>query len=87
VTFAIGDGTLGFPDAAPYDGILVTAAAPEIPRPLFEQLKEGGRLIVPVGTLESQSLLCVEKQNGRPVTSTLCECRFVKLIGAAGWQE
>jgi protein-L-isoaspartate(D-aspartate) O-methyltransferase len=87
VTFYVGDGTLGCPEYAPYDGILVTAAAPDIPSPLFEQLKEGGRLIVPVGPVEGQSLLCVENQNGRPVSQILCECRFVKLIGAAGWQE
>jgi protein-L-isoaspartate(D-aspartate) O-methyltransferase len=87
VTFYIGDGTLGCPDYAPYDGILVTAAAPDIPAPLFDQLKEGGRLIIPVGTVEAQSLLSVEKQNGRALSQTLCDCRFVKLIGAAGWQE
>jgi protein-L-isoaspartate(D-aspartate) O-methyltransferase len=80
VTFYIGDGTLGCPDYAPYDGILVTAAAPDIPAPLFDQLKEGGRLIIPVGTVEAQSLLSVEKQNGRALSQTLCECRFVKLI-------
>lgn len=87
VTFAIGDGTLGWPELAPYDGILVTAAAPDIPRPLFEQLNEGGRLIIPVGTVEEQALLSVEKQNGQAVSRQLCECRFVKLIGEAGWQE
>ena len=87
VTFAIGDGTLGWPELAPYDGILVTAAAPDIPRPLFEQLKEGGKLIIPVGPIESQALLSVEKQNGQPVSQQLCECRFVKLIGEAGWSE
>ena len=87
VTFFIGDGTLGCPDYAPYDGILVTAAAPDIPVPLFDQLKEGGRLIIPVGTQEAQSLLSVEKQAGRAISQTLCECRFVKLIGEAGWQE
>lgn len=87
VTFYVGDGTLGCPDLAPYDGILVTAAAPEIPAPLFEQLKEGGRLIIPVGSTESQSLLRVHKKNNRPLSESLCECRFVKLIGEAGWQE
>lgn len=86
VTFYIGDGTLGCPDYAPYDGVLVTAAAPDIPTPLFDQLNEGGRLIIPVGTQETQSLLSVEKQAGRAFSRTLCECRFVKLIGEAGWQ-
>lgn len=87
VSYSIGDGTLGCPEEAPFDGILVTAAAPDIPSPLFRQLKEGGRLIIPVGTMESQSLLAIEKQNGRPVSEELCECRFVKLIGEAGWEE
>ncbi len=87
VRFQIGDGTLGHQPMAPYDGILVTAAAPDVPRPLFDQLKEGGRLIIPVGSVESQLLLCVEKRNGEPEKNTLCECRFVKLIGEAGWQE
>ncbi|MCA9069697.1 MAG: protein-L-isoaspartate(D-aspartate) O-methyltransferase [Planctomycetaceae bacterium] len=87
VTFYIGDGTLGCPDLAPYDGILVTAAAPDIPAPLFEQLQEGGRLIIPVGTVEEQTLLRVTKKNNRPVSEALCECRFVKLIGEAGWPE
>lgn len=87
VTFFVGDGTLGCPEHAPYEGILVTAAAPDIPAPLFEQLKEGGRLIIPVGSAEAQSLLNVKKQDGRRVSQTLCECRFVKLIGSAGWLE
>ena len=86
VTFFVGDGTLGCPDFAPYDGIIVTAAAPDIPAPLFQQLKEGGRLVIPVGSEESQTLMAIQKQEGRPVTETLCECRFVKLIGAAGWE-
>jgi protein-L-isoaspartate(D-aspartate) O-methyltransferase len=87
VTFFVGDGTLGCTEHAPFDGILVTAGAPDIPGPLFKQLKEGGRLTIPVGSVEAQLLLCVQKQNGRPVTETLCECRFVKLIGDAGWEE
>ncbi len=87
VIFHIGDGTLGYPDEAPYDGIVVTAAAPDIPEPLFDQLKEEGRLIIPVGTVDAQSLYRVTKRTGRPVSEILCECRFVKLIGAAGWQE
>lgn len=87
ISYYIGDGTLGCQEEAPFDGILVTAAAPDIPNPLFRQLKEGGRLIIPVGTMESQSLLAIEKRNGLPVSEELCECRFVKLIGDAGWQE
>ena len=85
IEFRIGDGTLGCPERGPYDGILVTAAAPHIPEPLYEQLKPTGRMIIPVGDELSQSLLVVERGNGRPVTRELCGCRFVKLIGRAGW--
>lgn len=85
IQFRVGDGTLGWPELAPYDGIIVTAASPSIPRPLFEQLAPGGRMIIPVGDDQTQSLLCVENRQGTPVSRELCDCRFVKLIGAAGW--
>src|SRR5262249_30132343 len=57
----VGDGTLGWPEAAPFDAILVTAAAPSIPPPLVAQLAEAGRLVLPVGSEEAQRLLCIEK--------------------------
>jgi protein-L-isoaspartate(D-aspartate) O-methyltransferase len=87
VHYRVGDGTLGCPEFAPYDGILVTAAAPGIPEPLFRQLRAGGRMIIPVGDEESQTLLAVENRGGDVFTRELCGCRFVKLIGAAGWRE
>lgn len=87
IDYWIGDGTLGCPERAPFDGILVTAAAPEIPEPLLEQLVPGGRLIVPVGNEVDQDLLRVTRTQGSPRIESLCSCRFVKLIGAAGWPE
>jgi protein-L-isoaspartate(D-aspartate) O-methyltransferase len=80
----VGDGTLGWPAAAPYDRILVAAAADEMPPALFQQLREGGILVLPVGDSESQSLLKIRRINGRPEASELTACRFVPLIGAGG---
>jgi protein-L-isoaspartate(D-aspartate) O-methyltransferase len=82
----VGDGTLGWPDQAPFEAIVVTAAAPEIPPPLAAQLAEGGRLIVPVGTAEEQRLLRVEKRDNVLLKRTLHHCRFVPLIGQYGWK-
>jgi protein-L-isoaspartate(D-aspartate) O-methyltransferase len=85
IQYWIGDGTLGCPDLAPYDGILVTAAAPALPQPLMEQLVVGGRLIIPIGSEVDQTLLRVTRTANSPRIDELCDCRFVKLIGAAGW--
>ena len=87
IEFQIGDGTLGCPELAPFDGIIVTAAAPHIPDPLYEQLKPGGRLVIPVGDESLQTLQVVVKREPQARTYNVCECRFVKLIGQAGWQE
>lgn len=87
ITFCIGDGTLGWPDLAPYDGIIVTAAAPQIPDPLYQQLKLGGRMVIPVGNELMQTLQVVEKREPEPKIYRVCDCRFVKLIGKAGWPE
>jgi protein-L-isoaspartate(D-aspartate) O-methyltransferase len=87
VTFVTGDGTLGCPEFAPYDAILVTAAAPGTPLPLYEQLRPGGRLIIPVGNEEMQELECVVKTAAGPEIHPLCGCRFVKLIGEFGWRD
>jgi protein-L-isoaspartate(D-aspartate) O-methyltransferase len=76
---------LGWPAEAPYDAILVTAAAPRVPPPLVEQLKEAGRLVIPVGTRESQELLQVRKVEGRLQTRSCGPCRFVPLVGAGAW--
>jgi len=84
-----GDGTLGWPEHAPYDGIIVAAGAPEIPRPLTEQLAIGGRLVIPVGpTLETQELLRVRRTGENSFEQdNLGAVRFVPLIGEAGWRE
>ncbi|MBX7256782.1 MAG: protein-L-isoaspartate(D-aspartate) O-methyltransferase [Candidatus Hydrogenedentes bacterium] len=85
VEVQVGDGTLGWQESAPYDVIIVTAAGPRIPAALRNQLREGGRLICPVGGRESQELLCITKigQTFRQEYST--GCVFVPLIGADGW--
>lgn len=87
VTLEIGDGSAGLPKRAPYDGIVVAAAAPVIPESLLDQLKEGGRLVIPVGSPETQHLLLVQKVEGRPVISENTGCRFVPLIGEHGYRE
>jgi protein-L-isoaspartate(D-aspartate) O-methyltransferase len=80
-----GDGSLGFADAAPYDAILITAAAPEIPPLLASQLGEGGRLVIPVGSQENQELLQARKEEGKLYSRALFDCRFVPLLGRYGW--
>jgi protein-L-isoaspartate(D-aspartate) O-methyltransferase len=80
-----GDGSLGFADAAPYDAILITAAAPEIPPLLASQLCEGGRLVIPVGSQENQELLQARKESGVLHSRVLFDCRFVPLLGRYGW--
>lgn len=85
ITIQVGDGTAGVPEHAPFDAIIVSAAAPEIPPPLFEQLREAGRLVIPVGPLDCQVLELVTKQQGRPVVSRQVGCRFVPLIGEQGY--
>jgi len=82
-----GDGSLGFPDAAPYDAILVAAAAPEIPPLLAGQLREGGRLVIPVGSQENQELLQTRKEGGVLRSRALFDCRFVPLLGRYGWSR
>jgi len=81
-----GDGTLGLPAEAPFDAIVVTAAAPEVPQPLVKQLAEGGRLVIPVGSANQQNLLRVRKHQGKTTKESLYLCRFVPLVGAHGWQ-
>ncbi len=85
--YLVGDGTLGWPGEAPFDRVLVTAAAPCVPPPLFAQLAEGGILVAPVGDLDGQELHVVRKREGKAVVRTLLPCRFVKLIGEEGWGE
>ena len=76
-----GDGTLGLPEFAPFDAILVAAAAPAAPQPLLAQLAEGGRMIIPVGDADNQELQLIEKGGGRFSNRTLEGCRFVPLVG------
>jgi protein-L-isoaspartate(D-aspartate) O-methyltransferase len=83
----VGDGTLGWPEEAPFDGIIVTAAAPQVPRPLTEQLALGGRLVIPVGDRYSQTLTCIRKTKDGLKFEYHGGCRFVPLIGKFGWPE
>ena len=85
IHFLTGDGTLGAPDHAPFDRILVTAAAPRLPLKLFAQLVEEGIMIVPIGDESAQSLTVVRKQRGEPISRAILPCRFVKLIGDDAW--
>jgi protein-L-isoaspartate(D-aspartate) O-methyltransferase len=83
----LGDGTLGWPQAAPFNAALVAAAAPAIPPPLVEQLAEGGRLIIPVGDTEKQTLLRIRKSAGQVLQEKLFACQFVPLRGRYGWPD
>ncbi len=88
VTLELADGSLGWPAGAPYDAIVVTAAAPEIPRPLVEQLGPGGRLVLPMGEEELQTLVRIRRnERGVLVEDYFGECHFVKLRGAYGWRD
>jgi protein-L-isoaspartate(D-aspartate) O-methyltransferase len=87
IAYLIGDGSLGWPQFAPYDGIIVTAGAPEVPKALIEQLAEKGRLVIPVGSEYFQTLNVVRKQKGRVFRKELFECTFVPLLGRQGWKE
>jgi protein-L-isoaspartate(D-aspartate) O-methyltransferase len=82
-----GDGSLGWMAEAPYDAILVSAAAPSVPQPLIDQLAEGGRLAVPVGDAENQQVLRITKRRGEILSEKLYRCRFVPLVGEHGWRE
>lgn len=84
VQVVVGDGSLGYPEEAPYDRISVTCGAPRVPGPLAEQLRDGGLMVIPVGGLEYQSLLRVRKLGGRTTTEDLGSVVFVPLIGEKG---
>ena len=81
-----GDGTLGWPEEAPFDAILVTAAAPAAPPTLEAQLRpDGGRMVIPVGSRRIQHLVRIRRTHAGTTTERLMECAFVPLVGAEGW--
>jgi protein-L-isoaspartate(D-aspartate) O-methyltransferase len=85
VAVLLGDGTQGLAAHAPYDAIVVSAGAPQIPPRLLSQLRDEGRMVIPVGSRGAQDLLLIENANGVPSISTISGCRFVPLIGAEGY--
>jgi len=86
IEFRVGDGTLGCPEGAPYDRILITAAAPNVPAPLKDQLAVGGRLVCPIGSREEQCLFVIERAATGFRSTESIGCRFVPLLGEAGWE-
>jgi len=87
VSWRVADGTVGWPEYAPYDRIIVTASAPDVPDSLVAQLADGGRLVIPVGPAEQQMLVIVDR-SGQSLTETRrLPCCFVKLLGQEGWPE
>lgn len=82
----IGDGTLGWKEASPFNGIIVTAGSPSVPQPFLDQLADGGRLVIPVGDETSQVLKIFTKNGDKISETTVSDCRFVKLIGEHGWK-
>ena len=85
VEYRIADGTLGWPEQSPFERIIVTAGAPEVPEPLWNQLAEGGRLVIPLGDRHSQTLKKIARRNGRRWEVDVLPCRFVPLVGLHGW--
>ena len=87
IQFRMGDGSCGWAEAAPYDAIIVTAAAPEIPPPLIDQLADGASLVAPVGPAGYQDLVRLIKRGGRTHSEHLTPVAFVPLVGEHGWQD
>jgi protein-L-isoaspartate(D-aspartate) O-methyltransferase len=87
INFRVGDGTLGWPEASPFDRIIVTAAAPHVPETLKLQLGNGGLLVVPVGPREGQQLLVIRRDGKDFEQKNVCACIFVKLVGKEGYSE
>lgn len=87
VVVRVGNGTLGWPEHSPYEAIIITAAAPEVPQPLPDQLADGGRLVAPVGSQWSQVLVKVRRQSDLLIRERLTAVAFVPLVGEYGWKE
>lgn len=86
VSMLLGDGTIGWREYAPYDAILVSAGAPDVPTPLVDQLAEGGTLLIPLGNKDEQVLVSLERKDGAIVRRDIAPVRFVPLWGTHGWQ-
>ncbi len=87
ISYRVGDGSVGWPEFAPFDRILVTAGAPEAPRALLDQLVDGGRLVIPLGGRSEQTLTVVDRRRGKTIEMPRYACRFVQLIGRQAWPE
>jgi protein-L-isoaspartate(D-aspartate) O-methyltransferase len=86
IAIKVGDGSKGWSEFSPYDRILVTASAPNLPHSLIEQLSDNGFLVIPVGERDHQVLKILEKREGKPIVDDICSCTFVPLIGEEGWE-
>ena len=87
VAIKVYDGTYGWKEMAPFDAVIVTAGSPDVPSALVDQLRDGGRLVIPVGERYAQQLLKIVRKAGGTITEKSIPCVFVPLIGAFGWKE
>jgi len=87
IKIKVGDGTLGWEEFAPFEKVIITAASPCLPLPLTEQLKENGKIVLPLGENFSQVLTLVEKKKGKLESVNICGCVFVPLVGKYGWKN
>jgi protein-L-isoaspartate(D-aspartate) O-methyltransferase len=87
IALHVGDGTIGWSEHAPYNAIIVTAGAPKAPKPLLDQLAIGGRLVIPIGDEQAQTLMRITRTRNSFKQEPLGECKFVKLLGKYGWRE
>lgn len=85
VAIRVGDGTMGWQEYSPFDGIIVAAGAPMIPEKLLKQLKDGGRIVIPIGDMKTQRLCLYQKKGEKFDFSEICNCAFVPLVGKEGW--
>jgi len=87
IALHVGDGTIGWSEHAPYDAIIVSAGSPSTPKPLLDQLSSCGRLVIPVGDEQNQTLLRMTRTRSGLEQEQLGECKFVKLFGKYGWRD